>query len=120
MPFLDFLKFGKKQAVINEIDEGMMRNYIDLDEHRVNLWVTLTKALNPKMVWKSTCDCDGNIKPGWFILGYRTKPGKQIMYYVPIEYWAATYYAVIRKRAPKHDGHSAKDITNRIKNLIIV
>ena len=92
-------------------------SFKELYEHRNNLWITVCKALNPKFVWKSKLHSDGTYYEGWFILGYRMKPGKQITYHLPMELWEDCKFAATRNRAPKYDGHSPADALQRIKNL---
>lgn len=110
-----FKLFKRSSVSTNEFQT--IRTYNELDEHRVTLWIALCKCFSNTLVWRTIAESDGSINPGWFILGYRTRPGKQITYHIPISRWEETNFATTRKRAPKHDGHNSQDIINRIMNL---
>jgi hypothetical protein len=106
---------------LNDLDLGNTSDgyhtFNELYEHRNQLWIALCKALHPRFVWKSKLHSDGTFYPGWFVLGYRMKHGKQITYHLPMSLWESCDFANTRNRAPKFDGHSSEDVVDRIKNL---
>lgn len=91
--------------------------YKELYQHRNELWITLCKCFNPMYVWRTTKHHDGSYYPGYFILGYRMKMGKQITYYLPMELWERCDFAKTRERAPRYDNHTPDDIISRLHNL---
>lgn len=105
-----------KDVDLGEVSDGY-HSFNELYAHRNFLWINLCKALNPKFVWKSKLHSDGTFFPGWFVLGYRMKYGKQITYHLPMELWDECDFAHTRTRAPKFDGHTSEDVLERIKKL---
>jgi hypothetical protein len=109
--------FKRKPEISAPTDLLEDRSYMELDQVRIALWIALCKCFNPRLVWRTTQDHDGSISPGWFILGYKFHPDRQIRFFVPIEDWDKTNYATTRKRAPKHNGLTPADNIQRIRNL---
>lgn len=92
----------------------------ELYEHRAMLFIALCSMVHlyskRLKVWKSQKHFDGTMYKGYFILGIGTKKGEQITYHLPMEYWnnAVVDY---RSRAPKFDGHTSKDVLERLKKI---
>lgn len=112
--------FKKKEptpTIINGSTSDGYHTFDELYEHRVSLWITLCKCFSPTLVWRSKKHSDGSEYPGWFILGFRFRQGRQITYHVPMSRWEETNFAKTRSRAPKWDGHTSKDVLERLKQL---
>jgi len=102
----------------NNISDGY-HTFEDLYEHRIELWIALTKQLKSSkrvMVWKSDTHSDGSKWKGWFILGYGLKEGEQITYHLPEKYWDRIHIPFLDK-APNWDGHTDKDVIKRLQDL---
>jgi hypothetical protein len=95
---------------IGETSDGY-HTFNELYQQRHALFAALCAAdrLNS---WKSLLHDDGTMLEGWFIAGIRTDNG-QVTYHVPMELWAK-FPANICQRAPKWDGHTPKDVVERL------
>lgn len=105
----------------NKISDGY-HTFAELYEHRIVLFMAICRILeyDPSfrdLVWKSKLHSDGTSWEGWFIMGIRTEPGKQISYHLPMSKWAETDYIHEIERAPEFDGHTSSDVLNRINKL---
>ncbi len=97
----------------------------ELYEHRHTLFIALSRSLSEfsgtyddKNVWRSKVHSDGKlVYEGWFIMGIRKEPGDQISYHLPISYWEETDFAETLGRAPEFDGHTSKDVLERLKGV---
>lgn len=103
-------------------------SFTELYDHRIELFIALChhqKTIYDEFggrkdfeaVWRSKLHSDGTEYEGWFILGIRKEPGKQITYHLPTERWEDTEFAKTLDRAPEFDGHTSADVIERIKNL---
>lgn len=100
-----------------EISDGY-HTFDELYDHRITLYIALCKALNDKeYIWRSSVHSDGSNYDGWFLLGIRDLPGKQITYHIPNERWEETNFAQTLKIAPLFDGHTSQEVLERIKSL---
>lgn len=118
----EFLSVGKISDGYHTFDE--------LYECRNVLWVALVKALegiqqileqvgmeidNRRVAWRSRCHSDGSAYAGWFLLGLGTKAGEQMTFHLPDEFWSACEaFATTLDKAPEFDGHTTKDVLERI------
>lgn len=98
-----------------KISDGY-HTFEELYEHRHIIFIALCKNYKNK-VWRSKLHLDGSNYAGWFILGINKEKGKQITYHLPINKWKETSFTETLKKAPEFDGHSPKDVINRIKKL---
>lgn len=98
----------------------------ELYEHRITLFIGLCKMFRDKGyttydgindVWRSDKHEDGTMFPGWFIMGIHKAAGKQITYHLPIDRWKETNFAQTLQNGPKWDGHTPKDVIERLKKL---
>lgn len=108
-----------------EVSDGD-HTFAELYEHRHILFLALarTSAFDDELcqypVWCSTLHADGSSYDDWFIMGIGDKAGEQISYHLPARYWSdACSFAQVLDRAPEWDGHTSKDVLERIKNLYI-
>jgi hypothetical protein len=106
-----------------EISDGY-HTFDELYEHRFALYLALCKQIHEdpqwqttKQVWRSKIHSDGSNYEGWFILGINDKKGEQITYHLPIVKWEETNFAKTLDKAPEFDGHTSKDVLNRLKQL---
>ena len=120
----------------NLISDGY-HTFGELYDHRITLYVALCKNLQhtddierachqttgkftPTYgVWRSKKHSDGELAFGgtWFVLGIDKRKGEQITYHLPIERWDETEFAETLEVAPEFDGHTPKDVLERLKGL---
>lgn len=104
------------------------RTIAELYEHRIELylklaeliyWNTRDNTVHRDTVWCSKVHSDGSSINGWFVLGINQKPGEQITYHLPIKYWdrACQHVVKVLDKAPEFDGHTAKDVLERLRWL---
>lgn len=98
----------------SEVSDGY-HTFEELYEHRNLLFLQLARFFGED-VWKAKRNHDGSKWEGWFILGINPRKGHQVTYHLPIKYWdqidCETYDI-----NPFYDGHTSKDVLERIKNL---
>lgn len=123
------LNQANKDVVIEgQEDMSIFDGYHTFDElydHRVTLFIALCRlmrrwehALNCYSdVWRSKKHHDGTMFDGCFIMGFRTQPGEQITYHLPLERWKETEFARTEEAAPQWDGHIPADVLERLKKL---
>ena len=105
----------------NYVSDGF-HTFGELYEHRITLFLTLTKQLLKRKsfklpIWKTRKHDDGVAWEGWFIVGIGEKAGEQISYHLPESKWQECDFIPERERAPKWDGHTSNDVLVRLKNL---
>jgi hypothetical protein len=107
-----------KERVAGEISDGF-HTFNELYMHRNTLAIALAKALGDKaQVWCSTKDSTGNTMGDWFLFGINKRPGRQITYHMPAALWSqACEVATVLEQAPEWDGHTSRDVLNRIPLL---
>ncbi len=112
------------QIPTNEISDGF-HTFLDLYTHRIELFIALCYAqdkqtnvcrVSNSLVWKSKKHSDGSEWEGWFILGINKLQGEQITYHLPISYWEQCSFEEL-ECAPDWDGHTPKDVLERLKSL---
>lgn len=99
----------------------------ELYEHRVRLFIELCKFMNTRWeqdhfmsmyeIWRSKLHHDGTGYEDWFILGINKDKGEQITYHLPMSKWDETGFAETLEKAPEFDGHTSKDVLERLKTL---
>jgi hypothetical protein len=99
----------------------------ELYEHRIRLFIALckehayyhdNKETQSKVVWCAKKHSDGTEMLGWFILGMGKEKGQQITYHLPNSYWdEVSQFAYQLNQAPEWDGHTSKDVIERLGNL---
>jgi len=118
---LNYIIKTNPAVVTNEISDGY-HTFGELYEHRIVLWIALCRAYNELVnhvtykVWKTRKHSDNTAIDGWFLLGITAVEGKQITYHLPEKYWNECDFDVLDK-APEFDGHTSKDVLERIKQL---
>jgi hypothetical protein len=107
----------------NKISDGY-HTFGELYEHRIELYIALALLIKvsddhslQNSVWRSKAHSDGSIWDSWFILGIGKDVGQRITYHLPISYWNQTDFAETLDNAPEWDGHTSKDVLNRLKTL---
>jgi hypothetical protein len=129
--------------VVAEGGEGMQVSdtYHEMDElyeHRHALWIALCGQIandsayrvvdlkdegetvkGEPRVWRSKRHSDGELAfgGGWFVLGIGKEKGEQVTYHLPISKWDETGFAETLEKAPEFDGHSSKDVLERLRVL---
>lgn len=100
-----------------ELSDGC-HTFNELYDHRIQLYIVMADFYSDyEYVWKSRAHSDGSVWKGWFILGIRTEPGKQITYHLPMDRWDDCWFAVVLDKAPEWDGHTSADVLERLKRL---
>lgn len=102
----------------------------ELYEHRIALFIALCEVYSgldivsarvkgKKFfdVWRSKFHSDGGNYEGWFVLGIGKEKGKQITYHLPMKEWETTNFAETLDKAPEYDGHTSKDVLERLRTL---
>lgn len=98
----------------------------ELYEHRYRLFIALCKQLKENSVakvWRSkehAIDVEGKqqgMYEGYFIMGIGQTQGEMITYHLPLSLWEATNFAYTFDTAYEWDGHTSKDVLERIKRL---
>ena len=69
------------------------------------------------MPWRSKIHSDGTTQEGWFLLGFDYRKGKQVSFHLPMKMWDDCYFATELDKAPPFDGHTTKDVIERLKAL---
>ena len=104
----------------HECDCDGYHTFDELYEHRIVLFIQLCRKIAWKgeiPIWRSKLHSDGMSYDGWFILGIHKEKGGQITYHLPLEKWEETNYAETLEKAPEWDGHTSKDILERLKSI---
>ena len=100
----------------NNISDGY-HTFGELYEHRHRLFIELCRCYEDE-AWFSLQHSDGSSMKGFFVLGLKKKEGQQITYHLPISYFKeVSGFAEELKRAPKFDGHTSRDVLDRLSNL---
>lgn len=98
----------------------------ELYEHRIALWINLCytyfclgkvagKKAKTMKVWRSQTHSDGTSILEYFVLGIGTEKGEQITYHLSMDYWNECDFAETLEKAPEFDGHTSKDVIERLK-----
>lgn len=104
----------------------MFHSFDELYEHRIRLFIALcnmdstfsTEVGAENRVWASKFHHDGTSLNGWFIMGIFKEEDEQVTYHIPDKYWdEISEFAEILPKAPEWDGHTSKDVLERLKNL---
>lgn len=90
----------------------------ELYEHRHLLFISLMITM-PEISWIADKHSDGTMYDGWFIAGIDFTHGR-ITYHLPDRLKSLFENKNIKKRefAPVHDGHTSKDVLERLKKYI--
>jgi hypothetical protein len=109
----------------NSISDGY-HTFGELYEHRITLYIALCKLIRAqyeeektdKYVWMTRVHSDDSVWDGWFLLGIGNKIGEQITYHLPESKWnECTPFAYQLKKAPTYDGHTSREVLERLKQL---
>lgn len=102
----------------NLISDGY-HTFGELYHHRTVLYIALCRMMHKTgtYVWRSELHSDGTKYDGWFLLGICQHAGEQITYHLHKDYWDDCAFAYTRDKAPEFDGHSSKDVLERVTNL---
>lgn len=108
----------RSNKISNYVSDGY-HTFEELYEHRIINYIALCRfACDTHYVWRSQKHSDGSIWNGWFLLGINDEAGEQITYHLPTSKWSNCQFALDRDQAPEFDGHTSKDVLERINNLI--
>jgi len=90
----------------------------ELYDHRCLLFIALMKAY-PGLSWLSPAHHDGSAIDGWFVAGILL-PGGMITYHLPDKFHDLAVDAGVKilHRAPEWDGHTSKDVLQRLEGWI--
>jgi hypothetical protein len=98
----------------------------ELYEHRHALFILLCATIvtqhasmrSRHIVWRSRQHHDGTMFADHFIMGLFEEPGSQITYHLPISLWDRTGFAETLDKAPAFDGHTSRDVIERLYDLL--
>ena len=101
------------KQITGETSDGY-HSFGELYEHRHALFMALAQS-NYKRAWMSKKHHDGSEMDGWFIAGIDLYTGT-ITYHLPMRLWDACVEtgAEVIPNAPKWDGHTSKDVIDRL------
>ena len=101
------------KADIGETSDGY-HTFNELYEHRHALFMALL-SIKATGGWMSRKHDDGSEMDGWFIAGAQGWHG-DISYHIPMRLWDSYVKAGVEvlDRAPKWDGHTSKDVVDRL------
>lgn len=105
------------EEITGETSDGY-HTFNELYDHRCTLFLALLKASGQG--WISGTHDDGSQWDGWFIAGMGTVAGP-VTYHLPVKMWSLACEAGIRvlDRAPPWDGHTSKDVVERIQKHLL-
>lgn len=107
-------KVKRQKDVIDNISDGW-HTFGELYDYRMSLQIALLNT-NKVISWKSKLHHDGSmLEGGYFICGIATPKG-QVTNHYKLEHWDKFKIDAI-ERAPKWDGHTAKDCLERLESL---
>lgn len=75
------------------------------------------KGVIEKIAWRSRQHSDGTMFDGMFIVGYGIQPGEFITFHYHDEHWDKFNFCEILDKAPEWDGHTDKDVIERLLSL---
>lgn len=112
---------GIVKSQINGSTSDGYHTFDELYEHRCLLFLALMKT-RPHYSWISKMHSDGTSIEGWFIAGMYMNDDEenQVTYHMPLRLWdlaTITRCPVLQKARP-FDGHTSKDVSNRLTNWI--
>ena len=99
------------KPITGETSDGY-HTFNELYEHRHALFLALASLTDS---WMSKKHHDESEMDGWFIAGLELQTGT-ITYHLPMRLWDACVKtgAEVRPKAPKWDGHTSKDVVERL------
>ncbi len=98
-----------------EVSDGY-HTFNELYEHRHMLFRALGRA-HKGYAWKSQTHEDGSYFKGWFIAGICIPGGMEVSYHIPMRLWDAFNDFKELVTAPFWDGHTSKDVIERLKEF---
>ena len=107
----------KDDSDIGEIDDGY-HTFNELYEHRMMLFACLCNLFS-KYAWRSKLHDDGTMFDGMFIVGIST-PAGEATYHYDLKYWPIFAHCKTLEKAPKFDGHTPKDVLDRLFNMSLI
>ena len=101
------------KPITGETSDGY-HTFNELYEHRHALFLALVRS-SLDISWMSKKHHDESEMEGWFIAGLELQTGT-ITYHLPMRLWDACVDtgAEVRYKAPKWDGHTSKDVVERL------
>lgn len=84
---------------------GMMRSILAYNDH---------VRANCVKLWRSQLHKDGTMFDGMFIVGMSDVPGDMITFHYHNEHWDKFNFCDTLDKAPEWDGHTDKDVIERL------
>ncbi len=105
----------KVECDIGNVSDGF-HTFNELYAHRCHLFVALMQS-NATLSWRAGKHFDGTMPDGWFIAGMHL-PSGDISYHLPLDMWDLLDGSDIATldNSPEWDGHSAKDVVQRLSD----
>ena len=107
----------KDDTDVGEIDDGY-HTFNELYEHRMVLFACLCNLLH-EFAWRSKLHDDGTMFNGMFVVGITT-PNGEATYHYDNKYWSMFTNCKTLDRAPKFDGHTPKDVLDRLFDMSLL
>ena len=106
-------ELNSAKQITGETSDGY-HSFSELYEHRHALFMALASS-TLDIPWMSLKHHDGSCMEGWFIAGIRLKEG-DISYHLPMRLWSACAKGgfIVIENAPEWDGHTSKDVIDRL------
>ena len=96
----------------NQISDGY-HTFGELYEARCLLFVGLLQSHQAK-AWRASRNADGQKWEGWFVCGIQPQAGSQITFHLPEKFWANLDGIETHDINPYFDGHTGKDVLDRL------
>jgi len=104
-----------EQPITGETSDGY-HTFNELYEHRYALFLAIGTTLELcSMAWMSRRHDDGSEMEGWFIAGIHLPTG-DVSYHLPLRMWDSFRESgfMVLPNAPKWDGHTSKNVVERL------
>lgn len=115
-------EFIQDELVDTDLISDGYHTFLELYDHRVTIFIALCRMAQEcgKEVWRSKRHSDGELCFGTgtqYVLGIGKDEGEQITYHVTMKRWDETNDIQELDKAPTFDGHTSKDVLDRLKDL---
>ena len=100
----------------NDICDGY-HTFAELYEVRHLLFMALLNSHKSES-WRASRNADGQKWEGWFVCGIYPEPGQQITFHLPERLWGKLDGIETHDINPYFDGHTGKDVLDRLSNLL--
>lgn len=120
--FIEYAKADGNFLNAKGVSDGY-HTFQELYDMRLSLTVALFHQIYERFfmelgrTWRSKQHSDGTMFKGMFIVGTTLQDGRQITFHYHNEHWDKFYFCEIEEKAPEWDGHTDKDVIERLLAL---